>query len=118
VRTSDAEQELAERAAGEAGVPRVRRVQAGEAKPHVAWQAGEAKPHVAWRENKAGQRMAERASGRSEVTTGASGRGEVVSGWSGNGLADEIEVSQMTSARRKARIDSSRQLRVEMTKDP
>jgi hypothetical protein len=59
---SDAEQELAERAAGEAGVPRVvRRVQAGEAKPHVAWQAGEAKPHVAWRENKAGQRVAERA---------------------------------------------------------
>jgi hypothetical protein len=54
---------LAEQAVGDAGMPRVRRVQAGEAKPHVAWQAGEAKPHVAWRENKAGQRMAEWAIG-------------------------------------------------------
>jgi hypothetical protein len=54
VRVSDAEQQqLAELMAGEAGVPRVQQVQAGEAKPHVAWQ-----------ENKAGQRMAERATGK------------------------------------------------------
>jgi hypothetical protein len=53
---SDAEWQVAERAAVEMGVPRARRKQAGEAKPHVAW-----------RENKAGQRMAERATGEAKV---------------------------------------------------
>jgi hypothetical protein len=53
---SDAERQVVERAAGEVGVLRARREQAGKAKPHVAW-----------RENKAGQHMAERAAGEAKV---------------------------------------------------